>query len=368
MTEWSSTEWSSAGADVCEAFQLDLSCLVDGELDERAAGSALLHLESCDSCRAFFDDTRKCMRLHLDATDPERLVARISSLTGQELAGNATAIELVHKLATVFYQLGKAYVLAATDSGFRQRVFENVVPIEPTQIQGRGFVDGVLLSGKANDSSETSGRKNFGGVDWQHARHMLNGRLTQIQSPLEKGRRLLEEAISADPSHEEARLYMAFLLANEGKKLQAAEQFQDVFETAISEANRGHAAVQLGQLYVAEGHLRRALRYFRWVSISGLESRERRFYVVLFNLGVLYALLGDQRRSLDYFRRLLDRHPERVSEVIDLFAGSRRLQQAIDARPGFGEALVARCPELFDAEPAGSDQDSGPSDEEDTLS
>ena len=68
--------------EVCVNFQLDLSCLVDNELDERAAGGALLHLESCDSCRAFFDDTRHCMRLHLDATDPERLLARISSLTG----------------------------------------------------------------------------------------------------------------------------------------------------------------------------------------------------------------------------------------------------------------------------------------------
>lgn len=345
MSEW----WSSEAADVCEAFQLDLSCLVDGELDERAAGGALLHLESCETCRAFFDDTRQCMRLHLDATDPERLLARISSLTGRELAGNATAIELVHKLATVFYQLGKAYVLAATDSGFRQRIFENALPIEPTQTQGRGFVDGVLMSGKGAAGGEAAG------IDWQHARHMLNGRLQQIQSPLEKGRRLLEEAISADPSHEEARLYMAFLLAQEGKKLQAAEQFQDVFDTALGEANRGHAAVQLGQLYVSEGNHRRALRYFRWVTISGLERREDRFFFVLFNIGVLYALQGDQTRSLDYFRRLIDHHPQRTPEVVDLFAGSKRLQQAIDSRTGFAEALVSRCPELFGAEPSGCD-------------
>lgn len=360
MSEW----WSSETADVCEAFQLDLSCLVDGELDERAAGGALLHLESCETCRAFFDDTRRCLRLHLDATDPDRLVARISSLTGREfnsaeLGTRATAIELVHKLATVFYQLGKAYVLAATDSGFRQRVFENALPIEPTQTQGRGFVDGVLLSGKDAQTAHQ-----VGGVDWQHARHMLNGRLKQIESPLEKGRRLLEEAIAADPSHEEARLYMAFLNAQEGKQLKAAEQFQDVFETALSDSNRGHAAVQLAQMYVAEGDLRRALRYFRWVTISGLESREPRFFVVLFNIGVLYALLGDQRRSLDYFRRLIDRHPERTPEVVELFVDSRRLQQAIDARPGFGEALLARCPELFACGPTGCETSTG----EDSLS
>jgi hypothetical protein len=56
---------------------------------------------------------------------PERLLARISSLTGAEIAGRADTIELVHKLATIFYQLGKAYVLAGTDPDYlRMRVFE----------------------------------------------------------------------------------------------------------------------------------------------------------------------------------------------------------------------------------------------------
>ena len=101
------------------------------------------------------------------------------------------------------------------------RVFEGAVPIEPTQTSGRGFVDGVVLSGKDE----------VGGVDWDHARGMLNGRLKEIQSPLDKGRRLLAEALAADPSHEEARLYLAFLLGRDGKRLQAARQFEDLFET-----------------------------------------------------------------------------------------------------------------------------------------
>ena len=50
--------------------------------------------------------TRAPLRLHLDATNPDRLMARVMSLTGHELASNAAAIELVHKLATIFYQLG----------------------------------------------------------------------------------------------------------------------------------------------------------------------------------------------------------------------------------------------------------------------
>lgn len=338
-TDWYATPSPGDATDVCELFQLDLSCLVDGEIDERAAARAMLHLEGCELCREFFDDTRRCLRMHRDVADPERLLARISSLTGAELAGRASTIEMVHQLASIFYQLGKAYVLAGTDPDYlRTRVFESAVEVEPLQTQGRGFVDGVLLSGRDSE---------LGGVDWQHARAMFNGRLKEIQTPIEKGRRLLEEAVSSDPAHEEARLYLAFLHAHEGKKLQAAREFGEVFESAMSDSNRGHAAVQLGQLYVGEGDHRRALTYFRWVSIAGLEERDDRFFFVLFNIGVMYAQMRDQRRSLGYFRRLLDRHPDKTAEVVGLFAAAHGLQRSIDEQPGFGERLVATCPELF---------------------
>jgi hypothetical protein len=135
-------------AAVCESFQLDLSCLVDGELDEAAAARAMLHLEGCDECRAFFQDTRNCVQLHLDMADPDRLLARLSTLTGRDIASEAKGIELVHRLATILYQLGKAYVLAGTNPGSTQRVFDAAAPVEPTQTRGRGFVDGVLMSGQ----------------------------------------------------------------------------------------------------------------------------------------------------------------------------------------------------------------------------
>jgi tetratricopeptide (TPR) repeat protein len=334
--------WTEDMADLCSHFQLDLSCLVDGELDESAAGRAMLHLESCEDCRRFFEDTRQCMRMHLDIADPDRLMARMATLTGADLMEQARGIELVHRLATIFYQLGKAYVLAALDPDYRTRVFEAAVPIEKTQTQGRGFVDGVL-HGNAEAAS---------GVDWRTARSLLNGRLKKIDSPLEKGRKLLEEAVAADPSHEEARLYLAYVHATEGRILQASDEYRAIFDTAMIDENRGHAIVQLGRLYEAERDYRRALICFRWVTISGLANRDPRFYYVRFNIGLEYAQLGDQRRALDSFRLLLDRdagQPERMKEIVTLFARSKNLQQTIESRPGFAEALVAKCPELFDA-------------------
>ena len=333
MTEF----WDQEVAAVCESFQLDISCLIDGELDEKAAARAMLHLENCDECREFFEDTRVCVQLHLDMTEPDRLLARLSTLTGTDLAREAKGIELVHRLATVLYQLGKAYVLAGTNPGWTTQVFERAVPVEVTQTRGRGFVDGVLMSGQDD----------LGGVDWRQARGVLNGQLKRIVDPLEKGRKLLEEALAVDGSHEEAQLYIAFLHAHEGKTIQAFEEYRRIFRTALHENNRGHAAAQLGQLYGEEGHFKKALACFRWISISGLAVRDARFFVVHFNLGVLYARLKNRERSLACFRRLLDLHSDRLPDILQLFAGSEPLQEAIGIQSGFAERLVATCPELF---------------------
>lgn len=329
--------WRNDESAACTGFQVDLSALVDGEIDESAAGRAMVHMEACTCCRGFFEDVRSQVRLHRDVAAPDRLFARVAMLTGAEISATVEGIDLVHRLATVFYQLGKAYVLASIDPGYRERVFETAVAVGDVQTRGRGFVDGVLLEGKTR----------AGGLDWKRARAMLNGKLEKIESPLEKGRRLLEEAITTDPSHEEAQLYMAFLHGHEGKRLTAAEEYRRIFQTAMEPANRGHAAIQLGRLHSSEKNYRKAIACWRWVTISGLADEDDRFFVARFNLGMVYALTRNQPRSLGYFRTLLDRHPDRAAEVADLFSRSPRLREAIDAQPGFAEALVAAVPELF---------------------
>jgi len=351
----SNQSWNEGATTICESFQVDLSCLLDHELDSTAAGRAVIHMEACTACREFFEDTRSQIRLHKDVADPDRLFARLAMLTGAAPIGADTieGIDLVHRLATIFYQLGKAYVLAAIDPDYRERVFEAAVPVESTQVHGRGFVDGVLMNGK--DAA--------GGLDWNRARSMLNGRLEKIESPLEKGRRLLEEAIASDPSHEEAQLYLAFLHAHEGRKLLAAEGYRQIFETGVDERNRGHAAIQLGRLHSAEKVYDKAIALWRWVTVSGLADADDRFFVARFNLGMVYALQRNQRRSLDYFRELIDRHPSRVGEVADLFRRSSGLREAIDAQTGFAQALLRTCPELFASAIPKSQETAGSEDE-----
>ncbi|MAB79860.1 MAG: hypothetical protein CMJ89_10955 [Planctomycetes bacterium] len=344
MSSPSAEWWVDDLQDVCIQFQLDLSCLVDGELDEVAGGRAIAHLEECASCSTFFNDARSQIRAQRDLSNPEALLDNYSALLGTDFEDELDKIDLVHRLSTIFYQLGKAYVLTAIDPDFRVRVFEQAVEVGGTKTHGRGFVDGVLESGRGQGS----------GLDWQQARHLLNGKLEKIVDPLEKGRRLLEEAVKADGINEEARLYLAFLDAHEGRRIKAAGAYRRIFQSALVPSNRAHAAVQLGKLYAEEGETRKAIACNRWIVVSGIADGgneagvgDDRFFFAHFNIGMYYAGLGDLKRSLAAYRCLLDRHPARIPEIAQLFLNSPRTRAAIDHHAGFAQALFETCPELF---------------------
>ncbi|MEO0652426.1 MAG: hypothetical protein AAFZ65_17260 [Planctomycetota bacterium] len=333
----SGSDPTGAELDSCSELQLQLSMLVDGELDEQAAGRAVAELESCPACREFFDSIRGQVRLHRELHDTDSLRTQYAELVGSALPCDLETRQAVHRLAEIFYQLGKAYALSALDPDFRTRVFEEAVAVDSTRARGRGFVDGVAH----REGGE------YGGFDWRAKRHLLNGTLEKIEEPLVKARRLLEEALLVEPDHEPTQLYLGFLDAREGKKIAAAKRFRQVFDEAVEEGHRGHAATQLGVLHAEEGSWREALVWYRWIGISGLADLDPRFFVAKFSAGVCYVHLGLRARALDTFRSMLDRYPERVDELAGFFARSPVLQREIDAQPGFPEELMAACPELF---------------------
>ncbi len=377
-SSWDFHAWSEGLTEGQVALQQDLSCLVDGELDEAAAARAMVRIEDSPECRSFFDDIRRFARQHRDLSDPERLEARIAMLGAGEIAKAAQEIDLAHRLATIFYQLGKAYSLSAMEAtAFRQRVFEAAVPVHDAKTRGRGFVDGVMSAGHADeglvahegsdwtvsgsvpDSQGSQGVRGATGgrwgarQDWAQARHLLNGRLEKIVDPLQKGKRLLEQAIEIDPSHEEARIYLGFLFAREGKSLRASALYRDVFDTAMNLENRGHAAMQLGRLHYLEGDVREALVLWRWMTISGLSASDARFNVVRFNIGIAYATIGRDARALDAFRALMDNHLDGggdPSDIAALFVDNEDARKIFESRPGFLANLTMRLPELFETD------------------
>ena len=365
--DWDFHAWSEGLSEPQLALQQDLSCLVDGELDESAAAHAMVLIEDSSECRNYWNDIQRFARLHRDLSDPMRLEARIAMLGSGEIARAAENVDLAHRLATIFYQLGKAYTLSAVDAeAFRNRVFEAAVPVDDTKTRGRGFVDGVVGSGRLDHdgveefdgtsfdtASSTTSRWRQRRRDWEEARHLLNGRLDKIEDPLEKGRRLLEQAIEVDGSHEEARIYLAFVHATEGKKIRAAELYRQVFDTAMTLENRGHAAMQLGRLYYAEGDLRKSLTFQRWTVMCGLADTDPRFGVVRFNIGVTNAAMERPERALDAFRNHMDHHLASggdPSEVAGLFVTNEEAREVFQRLPGFLEKLALRVPELIVAQ------------------
>lgn len=340
-------EHGAAGLDACTELQLQLSMLVDGELGERAAASAIAELESCAACREFFESIRGQLRLNRELHDLDFLRDQYAELVGVDPLLDLEVRQAVHRLAEVFYQLGKAYALSALEPGFRTRVFEQAVAVEPTRVRGRGFVDGVA----AREGGE------YGGFDWRAKRHLLNGTLERIEEPLVKARRLLEEALEVESDHEPAQLYLAILDKHEGRTMAAVKRLRTVFDGAVEEGHRGHAAIQLGVLHTEERSFEEALVWFRWVGLSGLAELDPRFFVAKFNVGLCYAHLRRPRRALAAFREMLDRHPQRAEEVAGFFARSPELQQVIDSQAGFTEALARTCPELFGAPGVGGTEE-----------
>jgi len=336
--------WMAGVADVCTHFQVDLSCMVDGELGDESATRAMAHLETCEACSEFFEGTRLQVQMHRDVSEPNLLAERYAVLLGAESMGTDSD-ELVHRLATIFYQIGKAYILAEIQPE-RTRVFEEAVKVERARTHGRGFVDGVVARGHGD----------AGGVDWTSARGMFNGKLSKIEGALDKGLRLLEDALEIDPSHEEARLYFGFAQLHLEKPMRAQREFNRVFQSALDEANRGHAAVQLALMNAKEGDLRQALIYLRWVRMARLDEYDERFFFVRFNIAMYYAHMEEKDRSLAEFRALLDRCPDCAGEVSDLFSKSPKLRAAIDAVPGFTQELLDTCPELFQSSSVSGDQ------------
>ena len=75
-TKW----WVDGLTEECVRFQLDLSCLVDGEIEESAGARAIAHLEGCAACRDFFEDAREQVKAHRDMANPDGLVQRYATL------------------------------------------------------------------------------------------------------------------------------------------------------------------------------------------------------------------------------------------------------------------------------------------------
>ena len=275
---------------LCAGFQRDLSALLDHELPEEAARRTLAHLEACSDCGEFFQAIRLQALAHQDLAIPGSLAKRLRRLRGQDLFEGLTDAEIIRRLASALYQLGKAYVLLATDDEYLLRVSEEPVIVD------------TFISDEVSPVAEAAEATGAVGC----SKELLEGRTSDN---LVHGRKLLEEALRLKPQFSEALLYKGFVCQVQGKFDSAAQAYHQVFLRSERLTNRGHAAIQLGMLYDRAHDYSRAIRMYRWVLASGLVHRKPSFAFVLFNIVVEHVSLDDLDSAAAMLQRIRLQHP-----------------------------------------------------------
>ncbi len=311
---------------LCAGFQRDLSALLDQELPEDAARRTLAHMEVCTDCGEFFQAIRLQALAHRDLAVPGSLAKRLRRLRGQDLFEGLTDAEIIRRLASALYQLGKAYVLVATDDSYLLKVAEEPVVIDSFRQDEAGPVA---------EAAEQTGA-------FKCSQELLESR---TEDSLAHGHKLLDEALRLKPKFAEALLYKGFVCQVEGDYKAASEAYHQVFLRSDRLTNRAHAAIQLGMLYDRAHNYRRALRMYRWVVASGIVHRKPSFAFVLFNIVVEHVSLNDLDAAAAMLQRIRLQHPQVMESAKDWLRDSpdllSRLKEHASCRAEFEAAEPA---------------------------
>lgn len=320
----------TSGRLLCAGFQRDLSALLDREIKDDAARRTLAHLEKCEHCAEFFQAIRLQALAHRDLAVPGSLARRLRRLRGEDLFEGMTDAEIIRRLASALYQLGKAYVLLANDGDYLLKVAE-----EPVEIDSFGSTEAA----EAARAAEATGAAHIDAATLR--RH--------APDHLQQGRRLLQEALRLKPKFAEARLYSGFVHQLMSDPEAAAREYREVFLRTDRHVNRAHAAIQLGLLYDRLGEHRLALRMYRWVVASGLLARRPEFAFVLYNIAVEHLSLNDLAAAVSMLRRIRLGHPELWRQSIGWLHQSPELLAFLSQDAEFRLEVEASEPAFFAA-------------------
>ena len=315
---------------LCAGFQRDLSALLDQELPEDAARKTMAHMQACGDCAEFFQAIRLQALAHRDLAVPGSLSRRLRRMRGDDLFEGLTDSEIIRRMASALYQLGKAYVLLATDDEYLLRVAEEPVVIDS------------FANGEANEVAQAAEHTGACCVDQELLRDRTEDNLVQ-------GRKLLEEALRLKPQFSEALLYHGFVCQVQGELEEAQQAYHQVFLRSERMTNRAHAAIQLGMLYDRAGQNQRALRMYRWVLASGLVHRKPEFSFVLFNIAVEHVSLGDLDAAANMFGRIRRDHPTTWESARKWLRSSPELLQRLGQHAPCRAEFEASEPAFFAA-------------------
>jgi len=289
------------GNDPCMQIQVDLSAMLDGELDAPSVRRVMVHSDVCPSCRGFLTGIRSQVRLH-------QAVAEATSGCGP---GSERTVRLREqltvnrgKLSRILYELGRCFVLMGLSPDFSREVAREPVPLPDMAMRGRNLLDEVARS-----------EHGAIGGEWVTAKDLFDGHLRSPADSLAKGQRLLTECLALAPDSHESRIYLGLVHHVRGQRALARKQFSLVLAGTDDRMMRGYALLNLGNLHLDEGDCDGAVQLLLEVVRSGVVSEQPRLGMAFFNLGLAYGMKGEFAECLHWFRRLHDEMPHRRPAV-----------------------------------------------------
>ena len=322
----------------CLQIQMDLSAMLDGELEPGSVRRVMVHSDVCPTCRKFLEGIRRQLRAH-------RALATAGILShdgaGSEVDCDAEMLEQLmqnrRQLARILYELGRAYVLMGISPSFSREVAQEPVPIPDMHARGQ-----VLLDEVARQSAGEVG------VEWVRAKELFGG--SELLSPgdnLKKGKHLLSEAVDLRPEFHEARIYLGHAHHVSEERDAARQQFRAVLDSTSDLITRAFALENLGNVDLEEGHPAASIPYFLQLVESGVVAVEPRFFTTYFNLALAFGLLQEFGECGSWLTKLHSEFPHKRRLVGIELRDRAQFARKVKAHPEVEAEFVAAFPEWF---------------------
>ena len=339
--------------DPCLQIQMDLSAMLDGELDQPSVRRVLVHADVCPSCSMFLRGIRSQARANVDLHEifdggPLAEVDLDGDAGSRVSRPNSAMEELRCKLrdsraalARILYELGRGHVLMGTSPKFYRAVAREPVPIPDVCMRGRNLLDEVRRLAPALQS-EHAGR------EWVRARLLFES--TQRRSPadnLDKGIDLLREVLLLRPRYHEARIYLGHAYHIRVDRDLARHEFRIVLADTDDLIVRAFALENLGNVDLEDGCPARAIPHFLELLDSGVIRREPRFFTTYFNLALAYGLLREFDSCAQWLQRLYAEFPHKRAAMRRELHARAQFAATIARHPVVGADLARRFPGWF---------------------
>jgi tetratricopeptide (TPR) repeat protein len=351
------------GENPCLQIQVDLSAMLDGELDAASVRRVMVHSDVCPECHAFMSGIQAQLHAHREVVGAQRADGQFGLEGGSDDAATARARELHRllvenrlQLSKIFYELGRGFVLMGVSPNFSRLVAREPVPIPDMCLRGRHLLDEVqrMTARKLQPGAGSNGQGQAGNGhalvvrEWVRARDLFeHGNLGTPQQNLSKGQRLLCESLFLRPDYHEARIYLGHAYHVAGQHEIAQREFGIVLENATDVATRALALVNLGNVFLEQGEAERSIPYFRQIMELGLDAKQPVLFAACFNLALAHGHLERFDECRRWLASLHEMFPHKRRAVATELRNRTQFATALARHPQIVDELAAAFPAWF---------------------